>query len=357
MGLEKRIDQQLDPDSIDDSALNTRLERYPTLKMSSKELLENFPPPAQAAKQQDMTKEEVEQQMREKRRDAMGAVLETGDENIDKAQFQLAMMQGPARIIAELSMGKLDRAIYSRRQLEAVMEDFWFNHFNIFANKGDDRWLVTPLCATRFAPTPWPFPDPLFGVTAKSPAMLFFLDNWQSVDPGAFRQFQQDQAARARFRGIFGGGLGPRPREFPFPSPNSSAARQRQNSQERGINENYGREVMELHTVGVDAGYTQEDVIGMAKTLTGWTIREPRRDPEYLFRPEFHAVGKKVVMGRTFDYGGEKDGEEVCECSRAIPLAPPGSFQPNLPVILSPMSRRNLWSIAWRKPTRTPTAI
>jgi len=312
MGLEKWIDQQLDPDSIDDSALNARLERYPTLKMSSKELLENFPAPAQAAKQEGMTKEEVEQQVREKRRDAMGAVLETGDDNIDKAQLQLAMMQGPGRIIAELSMGKLDRAIYSQRQLEAVMEDFWFNHFNIFANKGDDRWLVTSYVRDAIRPHVMGHFDDLLLATAKSPAMLFFLDNWQSVDPDAFRQFQQDQAARARFRGIFGGGSGsPRPRQFPFPAPNSPAARQNQQNQERGLNENYGREVMELHTIGVDAGYTQEDVIEMAKTLTGWTIREPRRDPEYMFRPEFHAAGKKVVMGRTFDYGGEKDGEEA----------------------------------------------
>jgi uncharacterized protein (DUF1800 family) len=80
-----------------------------------------------------------------------------------------------------------------------------------------------------------------------------------------------------------------------------------------GLNENYGREVMELHTVGVDAGYTQQDVIEMARCLTGWTVRQPRRDPEFVFRPEFHAEGKKVVMGHTFDAGGEKDGEEALE--------------------------------------------
>ena len=84
-----------------------------------------------------------------------------------------------------------------------------------------------------------------------------------------------------------------------------------QQNQERGLNENYGREVMELHTIGVDAGYTQEDVVEMAKCLTGWSIREPRRDPEYVFRPEFHAQGKKVVMGHTFNSGGEKDGEDA----------------------------------------------
>ncbi len=156
MGLEKWVDQQLDPDSIDDSALNARLERYPTLKMSSKELLEKFPAPAQAAKQEGMTKEEVEQQVREKRRDAMGAVLQTGDENIDKAQLQLAMMQGPGRIIAELSMGKLDRAIYSQRQLEAVE---WRISGSITLMFLPIKVLIagsSPLTfATQFAPTPW----------------------------------------------------------------------------------------------------------------------------------------------------------------------------------------------------------
>jgi uncharacterized protein (DUF1800 family) len=88
---------------------------------------------------------------------------------------------------------------------------------------------------------------------------------------------------------------------------------QKPKQEDRGLNGNYGREVMELHTVGVDAGYTQQDVIEMAKTLTGWTVREPRRDPEFIFKPEFHTQGKKVVMGHTFNYGGEKDGEAALE--------------------------------------------
>jgi uncharacterized protein (DUF1800 family) len=109
----------------------------------------------------------------------------------------------------------------------------------------------------------------------------------------------------------------------PFPTPGArlpgTPGPARPKQEDRGLNENYGREVMELHTVGVDAGYTQQDVIEMAKCLTGWTVREPRRDPEYVFRPEFHAGGKKRVMGRTFDYGGEKDGEEALKALAADP--------------------------------------
>ena len=316
MGLDKWIDQQLDADSIDDSALDERLEKYPTLKMSSQQLLEEFPPPAQAAKKEGETKDEYKQQMQEKRRDAMSDLAETGNENVDKAQEALAKIQGPGRIIAELSMAKVDRAVYSNRQLEAVMEDFWFNHFNVFAGKGADRWMLTSYVRDTIRPhTMGKFQD-LLTATAKSPAMLFFLDNWLSVDPTAFKERQQEMAERpARYQGMFGGGFG----QFGLQQPGANAngaqggqgGKRLQQLQDRGLNENYGREVMELHTVGVDAGYTQQDVIEMAECLTGWTVKEPRRDPEFIFRPAFHAEGKKVVMGHTFNYGGEKDGEEA----------------------------------------------
>jgi uncharacterized protein (DUF1800 family) len=316
MGLEKWIDQQLHPESIDDSALDQRLEKYPTLKESAHQLLDKYPPPAQAAKQAGETKEEYKQQLAEKRRDQMAQMADTGNDNMDKAQEQLAKMVGPNRIIAELSMAKIDRAVYSQRQLEAVMEDFWFNHFNVFANKGADKWMLTDYVRDTIRPhTMGKFQD-LLTATAKSPAMLFFLDNWQSVDPVAFKEHQQEVAMRrARYQGIFGGGFAPAPGEFPNPDANGNApaaqGQQAPRQQDRGLNENYGREVMELHTVGVDTPYTQDDVIAMARCLTGWTVREPRRDPEFLFRPEFHAEGKKVVMGHTFNYGGEKDGEEA----------------------------------------------
>jgi uncharacterized protein (DUF1800 family) len=306
MGLEKWIDQQLHPESIDDSALDTRLKSYPTLDMSARKLLAEYPPPNQAAKQAGETKDEYKQEIMEKRRAAMAQLNATGDDNADKAQEQLAKIQGPNRMIAELAMAKLDRAVYSQRQLEAVMEDFWFNHFNVFANKGADRWLLTGYVRDTIRPhTMGKFED-LLTATAKSPAMLFFLDNWQSVDPVAFKEHQQEIAMRrARYQGAFGGGFSP------------GGARPQQ--QDRGLNENYGREVMELHTVGVDTSYTQQDVIEMARCLTGWTVREPRRDPDFVFRPEFHAEGKKVVMGHTFNDGGEKDGENALKMLAADP--------------------------------------
>jgi uncharacterized protein (DUF1800 family) len=321
MGLEKWIDQQLHPESIDDRALEVRLEKYPTLTQSASKLLSEYPPPAQAAKKEGETKEEYKQEQIEKRRDAMAQLASTGNDNMDRAQQQLEKMVGPNRIIAELSMAKIDRAIYSNRQLEAVMEDFWFNHFNVFANKGADKWMLTDYVRETIRPhTMGKFQD-LLTATAKSPAMLFFLDNWQSVDPVAFKQHQQQIAMRrARYQGMFADGFPPTPGTFPGPvtgAPGPAGAARQQ--QDRGLNENYGREVMELHTVGVDTGYTQDDVIEMARCLTGWTVREPRRDPEFVFKSEFHAQGKKIVMGHTFNYGGEKDGEEALKMLAADP--------------------------------------
>jgi uncharacterized protein (DUF1800 family) len=320
-GLEKWIDQQLRPETIDDRALEQRLQRYPTLRMSSKELLEKYPRPEQVAKQQGMTKEQAQEQLKEKQQTAESQVIVTGNENLDKAQQQLAKVQGPNRIIAELSMAKVDRAIYSDRQLEAVMEDFWFNHFNVFANKGDDKWLLTSYERDAIRPHAMgKFPDLLIA-TAKSPAMLFFLDNFLSADPAAVARLQAQKDMRRRYQGAFAGGSMPTPGTFPGPAtgPAPVASNATPKKPDRGLNENYGREVMELHTVGVDGGYTQRDVIQMAECLTGWTIHEPRKDPQFFFDEKIHAEGKKVVMGHTFNYGGKKDGEEALKMLASQP--------------------------------------
>jgi uncharacterized protein (DUF1800 family) len=314
MGLEKWIDQQLHPESIDDSELDARLEKYPTLGMSSAQLLREFPRPDQASGQTGLNRQGFRAEQQQRRRETIAQVIGTGDENIDKAQQQLAKVEGPNRIVVELSMAKLDRAVYSGRQLEAVMEDFWFNHFNVFANKAEDKWLITSYVRDAIRPNTMTKFQDLLIATAKSPAMLFYLDNWQSVDPAAFEQSQQEMAVRRdRYQGIFAYGFPPQPGTFPGWDARSLLpfGRPPRQKQERGLNENYGREVMELHTVGVDAGFTQQDVIGMANCLTGWTIRDPRKEPEYVFKPEFHARGEKIVLGHRFDYGGERDGEEA----------------------------------------------
>jgi uncharacterized protein (DUF1800 family) len=312
MGLEKWIEQQLHPESIDDSALNERLAAFPTLKMSSRELLEKYPPPNEEAKREGLTLQQYQEQQKAKADEEMARLLASA---ADPAEIQLAKMQGPQRIIAELSMAKLDRAIYSQRQLEAVMDDFWFNHFNVYAEKGDDKWLITEYERDAIQPHAMGKFRDLLLATAKSPAMLFYLDNWLSADPIAVQQFAQ----RPRRYPVFVTGFPP-PGSFPpggFPPQQANGAGAKR--PERGLNENYGREVMELHTLGVDGGYTQQDVIEMAKCMTGWTIRQPRRDPEYFFNDRLHTQGPKIVLGRKFDYDSEKDGSEALKMLASRP--------------------------------------
>jgi len=321
IGLEKWVEQQLHPESIEDADLDARLKRYPTLTMSPKELVDNYPEANQVAKKEGITKDEAQEKQEMKRQEAESQVIITGNDNLDKAQQQLAKLVGPNRITAELQMAKLDRAVYSNRQLQAVMEDFWFNHFNVFANKGADKWMLTSYVRDTIRPHAMgKFPD-LLMATAKSPAMLFYLDNYLSADPAAVARIEAEKAMRRGGRPN-GGFVPPTPGTFPGPTsnpPRSAVKPAAAKKPERGLNENYGREVMELHTVGVDAGYTQQDVIQMAETLTGWTIKEPRKDPTFNFDEKIHAEGKKVVMGRTFNYGGEKDGEEALKMLASKP--------------------------------------
>jgi uncharacterized protein (DUF1800 family) len=224
----------------------------------------------------------------------------------------------PQRIVAELSMAKMTRAVYSERQLQEMMVDFWYNHFNVYAAKGADRWLITAYERDAIRPHALGKFRDLLEATAKSPAMLFFLDNWLSADPVAWQKLQQEQQQRREMRGGgFGAGPFGRPR-FPQggPGPNGNPNNPNANvkqKQERGLNENYGRELMELHTLGVDGGYTQDDVVNVAKAFTGWSIRQPRRDPEFVFEDRLHDTSVKTVLGRKIHEGGMKDGEEVLD--------------------------------------------
>jgi uncharacterized protein (DUF1800 family) len=367
LGLAKWIDRQLRPESINDSALDARLSRFPTLSMSSEALLERFPPPAVAAKREGISPQEYRKEQQAKRQAAQAAqpsaegqqsgdsqqeqmpdqashqasgqangdsgqsgnnfspqnmapdelaeILLPGAKNLSKQNGagnpinNFEQMQTPQRVIAELAMAKMDRAVYSEKQLYEQMVDFWFNHFNIFAGKGADRWMLTSYERDTIQPHAMGKFRDLLEATAKSPAMLFYLDNWQSVDPKAWARLQQEQAMRRGYRARFGGPFGPRP---PFPPPPPANPNQAK-KQERGLNENYGRELMELHTLGVDGGYSQEDVIEVARCFTGWTIRQPQRDPEFFFNERLHDPNPKIVLGHKINAGGMRDGEEVLD--------------------------------------------
>ena len=184
---------------------------------------------------------------------------------------KLVMVNQPQQVVfQDLAQGKLYRAIYSNRQLEEELTDFWFNHFNVYFDKGADRFLIPTYEREAIRPHVLGKFRDLLEATASSPAMLFYLDNWQSVAP--------DMVQR----------------------PNANRPR-------RGLNENYGRELLELHTLGVDGGYTQKDVTEVARCFTGWTIRNPQQGGSFIYNDRVHDKGEKIVLGVTIPAGGGKD--------------------------------------------------
>ena len=219
------------------------------------------------------------------------------------AQFPDLRRQGMRRrqpqqlVSSDLRAGKLLRAVYSNSQLEEVLVDFWFNHFNVYENKnvqlanlsykalltGYERDAIRPHVLGHF--------KDLLTAVAKHPAMLYYLDNWQSMSTETDDRMQ----------------VGPFARPFALVLPRPA------NGQPHGLNENYGRELMELHTMGVNGGYTQKDVIEVARCFTGWTVRKPN-DPVFLYMDEMHDQGEKIVLGHKIAAGGgEKDGLQVID--------------------------------------------
>ena len=215
-----------------------------------------------------------------------------------KQRETLMALNNPQQVVSdELAQGKLLRAVYSDRQLEEVMTDFWFNHFNVFNGKGADRYLITSYERDVIRPHAMGKFEDLLMATAKSPAMLFYLDNWLSVGPDS------DAANGIRREPAWGR------RRQRFPRPQRPA--QQAKGKRSGLNENYGRELMELHTLGVNGGYTQKDVTEAARVLTGWTLKEPRKGGDFQFEERMHEPGDKVVMGHRIKSNGEKEGTEL----------------------------------------------
>jgi uncharacterized protein (DUF1800 family) len=406
MGLENYIEQQLNPSKIDDSLLEAKLRNLPTLQMSNGELLAKYPQPNQILRRLQRTGQlppelaalVQQRQQGQPGQPAQGQPAQSTQQNSmqdDKAMpekagppsvdaerivgeamnaqanpqaarqqaqdadpqrraFRQAVMEymrqnglgNPQRIVGELDASRVLRAVYSERQLQEVMVNFWENHFNIYAQKGADRWFLTSYDRDVIRPNALGNFRDLLEATAKSPAMLFYLDNFQSVTPNpqmprAMLRRQMNDAAgvgQMRAGGIFGGA---RMRDGEARSRQQAAARQQaQNGQQRppqqrpkrGINENYARELMELHTMGVDGGYTQKDVQEVARAFTGWTIYQPRgggiygddagqdsRSGSFLFNPRMHDAGEKTVLGQKINAGGIEDGEKVLDILVAQP--------------------------------------
>jgi uncharacterized protein (DUF1800 family) len=305
IGLAAYIDQQLHPERIADSQLSARLAGYETLTKDSRQIAQEYYIPAQMARQraQAAKKNQASPQ------GGSGGASGTDSSDIgEKRQLTPEEMQVARKMRApliELSDQKIIRAAYSERQLDEVMTDFWFNHFNVFAGKGPEQEYLTSYERDVIRPRALGKFRDLLEATATSPAMLFYLDNWQSVDPHGVHPVN-GQNGRSVGRG---GAFGPR-----FPMPNARPQNPNAKQQKRGLNENYGRELMELHTLGVDGGYTQADVVNVARAFTGWTIDQPRQGGSFRFEPRFHDEGEKIVLGHRIKAGGgEKDGEQVLD--------------------------------------------
>ena len=273
MRLDRYIDQQLHPDRIPDAAMIARLSELTTIGMSSREIAEKFALPALEAR-------------RERKQDAK-------DKGAEALKRKDPEQERASRVMLELSEQKMLRAIYSERQLQEVLTDFWFNHFNVDARKGPDRFMLTEYERETIRPHVLGKFRDLLEATAKSPAMLFYLDNWMSADPnGPHLDTRMNRRGIARVR----------------------PQQQQGKNAPKGLNENYGRELMELHTLGVDGGYTQKDVTEVARAFTGWTIQNPRQGGGFLFNPRVHDTGEKVVLGHRIKAGGDiSDGEQVLD--------------------------------------------
>src|SRR5881394_2484655 len=297
IGLDNWIDQQLQPNKINDDAMSAFVSRYSALNQDQNDLLRQY------AQQQ--------QQRREVKRDRADSTK--GMTADDSAMLmQLRQQQNSRRqVVTQLQSSRVARAVASERQLQEVMTDFWENHFNIYAAKGApepyylldfDQNVIRPNALGKFRD--------LLEAVAKSPAMLFYLDNARSMadstEPTLQRAQRFPRIGRAplgrRGIGAILGGIGTMPRP----------QQQQQQRQRQGLNEKYGRELLELHTLGVDGGYTQQDVINVARAFTGWTI-DPRSG-SFRFVPALHDAGEKVVLGHKIKAGGGMDdGEKVLD--------------------------------------------
>jgi len=271
-GLERYIDEQLRPDHVADPAIDAKLADLPTVRMSSREIAQKIEEP----------------QMEARKATKAGEPPTPQDVKANA-------------VVLELSEQKMLRAVYSERQLQEVLTDFWFNHFNVDARKGPARFMLTEYERETIRPHVLGRFRDLLEATAKSPAMLFYLDNWMSADPhGPHVEMPRARIARGPFGPVL---VQPPPRR---PPQNTNAP--------KGLNENYARELMELHTLGVDGGYTQKDVTEEARCFTGWTIDKPRAGGSFIFRPALHDLGPKVVLGHAIKAGGDQsDGERVLD--------------------------------------------
>jgi uncharacterized protein (DUF1800 family) len=344
MGIQKYIDQQLNPASIDDAVAEKKVENLEVFKMSTAEVFAKYPNPGALLKSLEgkeaaQKTEEMTDKQRQERQQKL-------------REYYVKYDLRPAnQLQPQITANRVLRAVYSERQLQEVMVDFWQNHFNVFAGKAAVRWYIPSYERDVLRKNALGnFRDLLVG-TAQHPAMLFFLDNFESVAPNG--QPANRQPGRLQQQ-IMNGNLSPQMRErikerqgltdAQLDRRIARAKNPQQNRAKRGLNENYARELMELHTMGVDSGYTQKDIVEVARAFTGWTIADPRgyrkaaaseimgtedqriarlqrqagvpddiESGQFYFNGRWHDNEVKTVLGQKINEGGMKDGLKVID--------------------------------------------
>jgi uncharacterized protein (DUF1800 family) len=302
IGLDKWIDQQLYPEKINDAVIERFVAKYSAINQDQNDLLRQY------AEQQ-----RERQQVRRERADST-RTMSPQDSMV--ARQQLAQQFNLTRqVVTQLQSSRVARAVSSERQLQEMMTDFWENHFNIYAQKGGaepyyltdfDQNVIRPRALGKFRD--------LLEAVAQSPAMLFYLDNARSMADST----RPTLAPRGGLNGVRivpmrRGGIGAM-RGAMRGAEQMQRQQQQQQRQRQGLNENYGRELLELHTLGVDGGYSQQDVINVARAFTGWTIKPPAQGGGFIFRPQVHDAGEKIVLGHKLAAGrGMEDAEDVLD--------------------------------------------
>ncbi len=303
LGVDRWVALQLEPDRVPDVAGDALMARYRTAGLSLPSLLSEYPP-------NPVLRRLARQAAAGMRADSMQVTREDS--------MEYAMLRRRSQLIGqELTSARVARAIVSERQLNEVLTDFWLNHFNVYAGKNAamrhylvvyERDAIRPNILGRFRT--------LLGAVAHSPAMLAYLDNFQSAADSSRPTLVPQRVAKAAQRRYAQrapqlAGLSPAQRD-------TLVARVQQ--RRRGLNENYARELMELHTLGVDGGYSQQDVTEAARVLTGWSLERPNESAAFRFNPALHDAGAKRVLGAAFPAGqGEAEGERLLDLLASHP--------------------------------------
>ncbi len=367
VGLQKYIEQQLNPAAIDDAAADSKVQNFEIFDMSTAEIFAKYPNPGALLRQLEGGRAAQANAPASAMPNAADAQEMNRDEQKERREKLQALyakydLKPAAQLLPQIVGNRVLRAVYSEKQLQEVMVDFWQNHFNVFSGKNAVRWYIPSYERDVLRKNALGnFKDLVVG-TAQHPAMLFYLDNFESVSPvvqnnnGANARRLQQMAAnggqlppRARNRMKEQLGLNDEQLDQRLKQMQQNAQRA-QNRPQRGINENYARELMELHTLGVDGGYAQKDIVEVAKAFTGWTIADPRgyrrsaaamikgeedrrvqrlarqagvpddiESGEFYFNDRFHDKSPKMILGQKVEEGGIKDGLKVIDILVAHP--------------------------------------